>query len=500
MKVGKLKLEDVIKVARYREEVKIGNEELKKVERARNAIEKILKEEKPIYGVNTGFGELAKVKIENSEIKKLQYNLIRSHSCGVGEPLSEEIVRAMMLLRLNSLLQGYSGVRSETIKKIAEALNKGFYPFVPAQGSVGASGDLVPLAHIALALIGEGEAFYDGKLIPAKDAMEKIGMEPLELEAKEGIALINGTQYMAAILSIGLYDAINLIKNAMIAGVMSLEGLRGTDKAFHEGVGKARPYAGQIKAAEILRRLSGGSEIIKKYGKERVQDAYTLRCMPQVFGAMIDYASFIKNVLETEINSATDNPLVFENEVISCGNFHGEPLAIAIDLLNIMLTKMASFSERRIARLIDEKLSGLPAFLSKKAGLNSGLMILQYVAASLTSENKSLSYPASVDSIPTSANQEDYQSMGSIGARKLLQILKNAEKVIAIEFITAAQALEFVKKEPSKATKIAYDIVRKNVEKIEEDRPMYKDIERVSKLIHEGKILREVEKVVKMEI
>jgi len=501
MKIEKqLNIEDVVRVARYGEKVEIEEDVLKKVKNARKTIEKIIAEEKPIYGVNTGFGELAKVKIGNDEIKKLQYTLIRSHSCGVGEPLSEEIVRAMMLLRLNSLLKGFSGVREEVIKKLVEALNKKFYPFVPSQGSVGASGDLVPLAHVALALIGEGEAIYQGKVIEAKEAMKKIGMEPLELEAKEGIALINGTQYMASVLTLSFHDALNLLKNAMISGIMSLEALKGTDKAFNEGIGKARPYEGQIKAAKILRMLTKGSKIIEKYGNERVQDAYTLRCMPQVFGAMIDYLSFIRKILEIEINSATDNPLVFENEVISCGNFHGEPIAIAIDLLNIILTKMASFSERRIARLIDEKLSGLPPFLSKKPGLNSGLMILQYVAASLVSENKSLAYPASVDSIPTSANQEDYQSMGSIGARKLTQILRNTEKVIAIEYITASQALEFIEGEPGEATKVAYNVIRENVKEINEDRPMYKEIDRMAELLHDGKILNEVEKIVKMEI
>ncbi len=495
-----LSMEDVIKVARFGESVEIDEKAMEKVKKARNAIEKLLEEEKPIYGVNTGFGELAKVRIEKSEIKKLQYNLIRSHACGVGEALPEEITRAMMLLRLNSLLKGYSGVRQEVVEKLKDALNKKFYPFVPSQGSVGASGDLVPLAHVALSLIGEGEAFYEGKLIPAREALEKIGMTPLELDAKEGIALINGTQYMAGVATLALYDSFNLLKNAMIAGVMSLEALKGTNKAFHEGVGKARPYEGLIKIADILTKLTEGSKIIEKYGGQRVQDAYTLRCMPQVFGAMLDSLKFIEKILSIEINSATDNPLVFDENIISCGNFHGEPLAIPIDLLNIVLTKMASFSERRIARLIDEKLSMLPPFLSRKPGINSGAMILQYVAASLTSENKSLAYPASVDSIPTSANQEDYQSMGSIGARKALQILRNSEKVIAIEFITASQALEFIDERPSPAIHKAYEAIRENVEELHEDRPMYGEIEKVAKLIHDGSILKEVEKIVKIDI
>ncbi len=495
-----LKIEDVIKVARYGEIVEIEENALKRVKKSREMIEEMLQREKPIYGVNTGFGELAKVKIERNEIKKLQYNLIRSHACGVGAALPEEVVRAMMLLRLNSLLKGYSGVRGEIVEKLGEALNKKFYPFVPSQGSVGASGDLVPLAHIALALIGEGEAFYDDKLLPSIDVLKKIGITPLELEAKEGIALINGTQYMAAIATLSFHDSLNLLKNAMVAGVMSLQALKGTNKAFHEGVSKARPYEGQIKVARILRELSKGGKIIEKYGNERVQDAYTLRCMPQVFGAMLESLKFIEKILSIEINSATDNPLVFDNDVISCGNFHGEPVAIALDLLNIILTKIASFSERRIARLIDEKISMLPPFLSYKPGINSGAMILQYVAASLTSENKSLAYPASIDSIPTSANQEDYQSMGSVAARKTLQILKNSEKVIAIEFITASQALEFINEEPSIAARKAYEVIRKNIRKIEEDRPMYREIEKVAGLIHDGSIIKEVEKIVEMEI
>jgi len=494
-----LHIEDVIKISRHMEKVEIGKDAIKKVEKSRKNVEKIINDGKPIYGVNTGFGELAKVRIEKNEIKKLQYNLVRSHACGTGEALPEEIVRAMILLRLNSLLKGFSGVRSIVIKKLAESLNKRFYPFVPSQGSVGASGDLIPLAHIALALIGEGEAFYNGKLMPSIEAMKKIGMEPLELEAKEGIALINGTQYMTAAAALALYDSVNLLKNAQIAGAMSLEALKGTNKAFQENVGMARPHPGQIKVARNLMKITEGSEIIMKYGKEKVQDAYTLRCMPQVFGAMSDYLQSIKKILEIEINSATDNPLVFDDDVISCGNFHGEPVAIAIDLLNIILTKMASFSERRIARLVDEKLSGLPPFLSKKPGINSGTMILQYTAASLTSENKSMAYPSSVDSIPTSANQEDYQSMGSIGAGKVMRILKNCERVIAIEFIVASQALEFIGEKPGKGVRRAYEVVRKKVRPIDEDRAMYKDIEKMALLVHEGKIVDEVEKEIKME-
>jgi len=496
-----LRVEDVIKVARYGERVEIDEGVRERVEKSRNIVEKILREKKPIYGVNTGFGELANIRIENDRVKELQENLIRSHSCGTGEALNEEVVRAIMLLRLNSLAKGFSGVRYELMEKIAEALNKKFYPYVPSQGSVGASGDLVQLAHVALSLMGEGEAFHEGKRMASLKAMKKIGMKPIHLQAKEGIALINGTQFMTAVLCLSYYDAVNLIKNAQVAGAMSLEALKGTRQAFREEIAKARPYKGQIRVARNLWRLCEGSKIMESHRNcQKVQDAYSLRCMPQVFGAMYEALDFIHHILEVEINSATDNPLIFDGDVISGGNFHGEPVAIAMDMLNIVLTKISSFSERRIARMLDEKLSELPPFLAKEAGLNSGMMILQYTAASLTSENKSMSYPASVDSIPTSANQEDYQSMGSIGARKCMQILENAEKVVAIEYIVASQALDFIKMDSSPAIESVRKIIRKNVKKLEGDRAMYEDIERVFQMLHNGEIIREVEKKIgKME-
>ena len=492
-----LKISDVIDVARNRRRVEISKEAIEKIKKSRGIIEEIIREGKPVYGVNTGIGELENVRISRNEIKKLQENLIRSHACGVGEALEEEIVRGIMLLRLNSLAKGYSGVRCEVIEKIAEALNKDFYPFVPSQGSVGASGDLVPLAHIALALAGEGEAFYNGKREKAEKVLKELNIEPLKLEAKEGLALINGTQFMSSIACFAVHDLHNLLKNAQIAGVMSLEALKGTDQAFRKEIGIARPYNGQKKVLENLWMLTRGSEIIASHKEcEKVQDAYTLRCMPQVFGAMYEYLDFIKNILEIEINSATDNPLVFEKEVISGGNFHGEPIAISLDLINIITTKISSFSERRIARLLDRKLSELPAFLAKKPGIQSGLMILQYVAASLVSENKSMAYPASVDSIPTSANQEDYQSMGSISARKCLQILKNAEKVVAIEYIVASQALDFFDLQPSPATKSAYEFIRKLVKNAEDDKTFYQEIEKIANSVHDGSIVNEVEKIV----
>lgn len=490
-----LSIDEVIRVAREYENVEIDEKVKDKVKKSREVIEKIIEKGKPIYGVNTGFGELANVRIDEDKIEELQKNLIRSHSCGVGEALNEEITRTMILLRLNSLAKGYSGVRYEILESLKEALNKKFYPFIPSQGSVGASGDLTVLAHLALSLMGEGKAFYEGKIMDSKKVLEILNIKPMKLKAKEGIALINGTQFMTGVLCLAYNDAMNLIKNAQIATTMSLEALKGTNQAFREEISHARPYKGQINASKNLWKLSQKSEIIKSHKDcPKVQDAYTLRCAPQVFGAMYEALYFIKNIVEIEINSATDNPLIFGEEVISGGNFHGEPVAIAIDLLNIVLTKLSSFSERRVFRLLDKKLSGLPSFLTKMPGLNSGLMILQYVSASLTSENKSMAYPASVDSIPASANQEDYQSMGSISARKCIQILKNAEKVIAIEYIVASQALDFINIEPSPASKIAHDLIRKNVKMMEEDRSMSDEIEKVADLVHRGIILKEVEK------
>jgi len=490
-------IEDVFNVARKRYKVEISKELKRKLEEGRKNLLNIISKDKAVYGINTGFGELENIKISKEKIKELQKNLIRSHSCGVGEALDEEIVRAIIFLRLISLAKGYSGVRYEIVEKLAEMLNKNFYPYIPSQGSVGASGDLVPLAHLALAMMGEGLAFFNGKIEKTSDVFKKLGIKKIDFDAKEGIAMINGTQFMAGVACLALHDAENLLKNAEIAGVMSLEALKGTDQAFREEISRLRPYEGQVAVARNLWKLTRGSEIIASHKNcEKVQDAYTLRCMPQVFGAVHEYLEFLKKIVETEINSVTDNPLIFENFALSGGNFHGDALAISLDILNILLTKMGNFSERRIFRLLDAKLSGLPPFLIKEPGINSGMMLLQYVAASLASENKSMAYPASVDNIPTSANQEDYQSMGSIGARKCMQIIKNTRKIIAIEYIVASQALDFFKLKPSPASMKAKKIVRKHVKELKEDRAMYEDIEKIEKTVHSGEIVREVEKIV----
>lgn len=451
----------------------ITSKALAKVKASRNVIEKWIKNDEVIYGVTTGFGEFKDVKIPQKDIEQLQHNLIISHSAGVGEPLPKNIVRLMLLLRINSLVKGFSGVRVELIEQLVKIFNAGITAFIPSQGSVGSSGDLAPLSHLAGVVIGEGFAYMGSEVLPAKEVLLKHGLKPFRLSAKEGLALINGTQMMAAYGVEVLYRAMRLSKLADISGALSIEAMKGTDTAFKDNLQKVRPHKGQINTAANLRKLLKGSEIRRSHidcGK--VQDAYSLRCMPQVHGAVKDTIEYVSGVIETEINSATDNPLIFAatNEHIEGGNFHGEPVALAMDFLKIALSELANISERRTARLVDGSLSGLPRFLTAKGGLNSGLMIAQYTAASLVSENKVLCHPASVDSIPTSANQEDHNSLGSIAARKCFEVLNNAEKVIAIEMLCSCQGIDFLK--PLKCgngTKAAYDEIRKNVKHIDED-------------------------------
>ena len=497
-----LKVEDVISVARDFEKVRLAKGMEEKVKRSREVIEKIIDEGKVVYGVSTGFGELAKIKISKEDVEKLQENLIRSHSCGAGENLPTEIVRAMMLLRANSLAKGYSGVRLETIKLLLNMLNKKVHPIVPEKGSLGASGDLIPLSHIALTMMGEGKVEVDGKVLDSIEGLKRNGLKPIKFKAKEGLALINGTQLLSAYLCISIYDLEVLLKNAQIAGVMSLEALKGTDQAFREEIHKLRSHSGQLKAAKNLWSLTRDSEIIKSHKNcPKVQDAYTLRCMPQVFGAIYDSLDFARKIAEIEINSVTDNPIVIpeKKEVLSGGNFHGQPLALVMDMLAISAATLGSFSERRIARLVDEKLSELPPFLVKDSGLNSGFMMPHYLAASLVNENKILAHPASCDSIPVSANQEDFVSMGATSGRKLMRIIDNVQCIIAIEFLAASQALEFLKPlKPSPAIQLAYDLIRKNVPKLDVDRVMKKDIEITRELVKNGEIIREVEKKVKI--
>lgn len=496
-----LTIDDVVKVARENAKVVIPEKVKEKVKKSREVLEKLVKEKQIIYGVNTGFGALSNKTIPNEETRKLQTNLIRSHSTGVGKNLKTEIVRALMLLRANTLAKGYSGIRLETLETIVEMLNKQVHPIIPAKGSVGASGDLAPLSHMSLVLIGEGKAEYQGREMSGKEAMEKANIKPVQLEFKEGIALNNGTQLMTAMAALTVYDAENLIKTAEIAAALSLEALLGVSDAFHEKIHQVRPHIGQAITAKNIREMTSGSQLIQT-GKEAVKklqrphDPYSLRCTPQILGAARDAIAYAKKVVEVEINSATDNPLIFPEELcLSGGNFHGQPISLAMDILGIALTIVGNLSERRTARLLDEKLNnGLPAFLippQAKTGLNSGLMTLQYTAAALASENKVLAHPACVDTIPTSANFEDFVSMGPAAAQKAMQILENTEYIIATELLCATQAIEYRGPEKlGKETKKAHTTIRKTVPTLKEDRVLSEDIEKIKNLIKNGKLAK----------
>ncbi|MFW6040889.1 MAG: histidine ammonia-lyase [Thermoplasmatota archaeon] len=491
-----LTIDEVHKVARVHEEVAIGEECLQKIESSRKVVEKKLEEDEEVYGINTGFGELANVKIEREKTEKLQRNLVLSHASGVGAPLDIDVVRGMMLLRANTLVKGFSGVRLKVVDTLVDMLNKGVHPVVPSQGSVGASGDLAPLAHMSLVLLGEGEALYEGKKMSGKEALKRSDIEPISLEAKEGLALLNGTQMMSAIGALAVRDAELLLKAAQIASAMSLEALMGTSTAFDKRIHDVRPHPGQVACASNLRRLTKHSKIIESHSQcDRVQDPYTLRCMPQVYGAAKDAIEYVKKVLDIEINSANDNPLVFpEGDVISGGNFHGQPISLAMDFFGAAIAEIGDISERTTDKLMYHEESGLPPFLAKESGLNSGFMIAQYTAASLVSENKVLAHPASVDSIPTSAGQEDHVSMGSIAAHHARDILTNVERIVAIELIAAAQALEYHDREPGKGVKEAYQVVREHIKPLKEDRPLHKDIEITRDLIISNELVERVEK------
>jgi histidine ammonia-lyase len=468
-----------------------------KVDAAREVVEKLLRENRVAYAINTGVGRLSDVHIEPAQNRQLQINLIRSHSAGVGEPLTQEETRAMMLLRANSLAKGCSGVRAEVIDLLCAMLNKGVHPVVPSQGSVGASGDLAPLAHLALAMIGEGEAWEGNGRINSAEALKRAGIRPLVPEAKEAISLINGTQAMLAVGALSLLAAENLAETADVLGAMSLDALHGTDVAFDERIHAARPHPGQMKVAANLRRLITGSEIRESHKDcGRVQDAYSLRCIPQVHGAVRDTLEFCRKTFAIEMNSAVDNPLVFtsgaagEGDIISGGNFHGEPLAFALDYLAIALSALAGISERRIERLVNPALNeGLPPFLAAEAGINSGFMMPQVTAAALASENKVLAHPASVDSITTSGNKEDYVSMGMAAAIKLKKVVANTTHVLAIEACAAAQAIDFLAPlKTSAALQKAHGAIRRVSPKIEADRVFAGDFERVAGLIRTGNL------------
>lgn len=440
-----LTIQDVIKVARYFEQVSLSPVAIEKMKKSRQIIEQILQSERTVYGVNTGFGALAITKISRDDLIKIQRNILLSHACGVGEPFDEEIVRAMMLIRANSLALGFSGVRPVVVEKICELLNKRVTPFVPAKGSVGASGDLAPLAHMALVIIGEGYVLENGNMVPSSRILKEKQIETVYLAEKEGLSLVNGTQAMSANLCIAVNDALNLIYLATQIASLSADVLFSSSDAYEDIVWIARPYQGQKIIAKMMKEFLKGSQIRESHRScPRVQDAYSLRCIPQVYGAVLDTVNYVKQITQTEINSATDNPLVFNDQVISQGNFHGEPLAFAADFLSIALTELGNIVERRIDRLLNPKVNeGLPPFLAQRGGLNSGYMIWQYTAAALCNENKVLAHPASADTIPTSAYQEDHVSMGMNACLKVLRILENVISLISIELMCAVKAIEF---------------------------------------------------------
>ncbi|MPM33904.1 Histidine ammonia-lyase [bioreactor metagenome] len=495
-----LTLEEVIKVARENYKVELSEEAKKRVIKSRSIVDNIVENDEVVYGITTGFGKFSDVTISGEDCKTLQRNLIISHACGYGNSLATDEVRTAMLLRANALSKGYSGIRLETLSTLIEMLNKGVHPVIPEKGSLGASGDLAPLSHMVLPMLGEGEAEYEGEILSGKEAMKKANIETIELVAKEGLALINGTQIMTAVGALALYDGINLVKTSDIASALTLEALRGIRDAFDPRTHNIRPHKGQINTAKNILNLVEGSSLITNQGEIRVQDAYTLRCIPQIHGASKDALNYVKERVEIEINSVTDNPIVTEEgQVISGGNFHGQPMALSFDFLGIAMAELANVSERRLERLINYQLNDLPAFLVKHGGLNSGFMITQYAAAALVSENKILAHPASVDSIPSSANQEDHVSMGTIAARKGRDIIRNCERVLATEILAACQAVDFRKDFTlGKGTKVAYDTVREVASFIEEDVVMYKELDKVLRLIVEGRIVNNVEEVVKV--
>jgi histidine ammonia-lyase len=488
-----LSLPDVVSVARDAREVTLADEARERMRASRGVIERLVADGATVYGVTTGFGDLADVRIDAAQTAELQRNLIRSHAAGVGDPLPADVVRAMLVLRANTLAIGLSGVRVDLAELLCAMLDAGVTPLIPSRGSVGASGDLAPLAHLALVLIGEGEATVaGGAAMPGGQALAQAGLEPIELGAKEGLALLNGTQLMAGVGALALHDARVLAASADLIGAMSLEAMLGTAAAYAEPLVAARPHPGQVAVAAHLRELLRGSEIGESHraSEHRVQDAYSLRCIPQVHGAVRDALDTLGRVLEVEVNAATDNPLVFPSgEVISGGNFHGEPVAIALDYAKIAVAELASVSERRTARLVDAHLSGLPAFLAERPGLESGLMIAQYTAAALVNELQTLAHPSSVDTVPTSANQEDHVSMGANSALHLREVVDRTASVLAIEALCAAQGLDFrAPLRPGDGVAAGHAAIRSVAAHRDGDRPPAPEIAAVREALWSGRL------------
>lgn len=493
-----LTIDKSIHIVYSNSKIALSKKALGQILKSRKLVEKWIDKDEVVYGITTGFGEFKDVKISKEDTELLQRNLILSHSAGVGKYIPDLVVRLMLLFRINSLAKGYSGVRLELMNFLVSLFNSEIIPLIPSQGSVGSSGDLAPLSHLALSIIGKGYCKYKGDIIETEKALKKVKLKPLKLAAKEGLALTNGTQMMSAYLCKTLSDAIYLSKISDICGAFSVESLKCTSKAFDNSLQLVRPHKGQIDTAYNLRKLLENSQIMKSHLHcNKVQDSYSTRCMPQVHGAVKDTINHCKKVLEIEINSATDNPLIFpdENVHIEGGNFHGEPLALIGDFLAIAISEIGNISERRTSRLVDGSLSGLPRFLTDKGGINSGFMISQYTAAALVSENKVLSHPASVDSIPTSANQEDHNSMGSISARKAFEVLNNVKKILAIEILCASQGLDFHKPlKPGKGVNAGYNYIRKYISPMSFDRLVSEDIIKMMNVLFGKKFIDIVEK------
>lgn len=497
-----LTIDQVLDVAYQNTPVELSQEAIRRVNRAARAVQDLLRKGDIVYGVTTGFGAFKDRIISPDQVEELQRNILMSHAVGTGNLFDIPTTRAMMVIRANTLANGYSGIRQETLELLLEMLNRGVHPCIPEKGSLGASGDLAPLAHMSMVLIGEGEANYQGEILPAREALRRAGLAPIKLAAKEGLALTNGTTAMCALGALSVHRAERLSRTADVAGCLSLEALHGTTLAFDERIHAVRPHPRQVECAANLRSLLAGSEFTRAYDPTNVQDAYTLRCMPQVHGAIRDTIAYVRWVIEIELNSVTDNPLIFFNEqnedvsVISGGNFHGEPLALAMDYLAIAIAELGNISERRIMRLNDAASNShvLPAFLIRDGGLNSGFMITQYTAAAMATENKILAHPASADTIPTSANVEDHVSMGNTAGLKARQVIENVEHILAIELMSAAQGIDFRRERKGSDSRLGvgtapvYNLIRSQVPFIEHDMVIYPFINAVKALVQSGQI------------
>ena len=496
-----LTLHDLHTVCYHDTPVVLGEEARQRIIRSRKTVDDLVDQDKVVYGITTGFGKFSDVRITNDECKTLQRNLIITHAVGAGEPFSREVSRGIMLLRVNNLAKGFSGARLEVVETLIAMLNRGVTPVIPQKGSLGASGDLAPLSHMVLPMIGLGQAVFNGTVLPGAEAMARAGIPVLELVAKEGLALINGTQAMTSAGGLTVFGALDMMELANIAAALTFEAHRGVTDALAERMHTVRPHWGQLETAKMLRTYLEGSKNVTRQGEIRVQDRYSLRCTPQVHGASWDALNYVRDRVETEMNAVTDNPIIFSDtmEGISGGNFHGQPMALSFDFLGIALAELADISERRIESLVNPSISGLPAFLVRNGGLNSGFMIVQYTAAALVSENKVLAHPASVDSIPSSGNQEDHVSMGTIAARKAQEILENARRVIAMEMMCACQAIDLQDgaDKLGKGTKAAYDAIRRVCDMLDEDRPLYEDINRCESLLCHGAMLEAVREAYK---